>query len=655
MRPIFQHPALLLVIFAGFTIWLGSHEQNKDFLAHQLSSEILRELESKIQQEKPVYFVADIENEVGKKVFEEAFFQELERRISIRRWEFSGLTSVSPPVPAAPFISARFVTRGHFLHVHVIGGKGKGHSDLWLDTERKVFYPTWISLVPMFFCLWLLLWRKRIVGALLGTIVMGALVVEGFDVFSASTFIVRTLIHDALGNRDHAWVLVFTACVVCLSHLSVMNGGVDGLARMVSRWSRGSRGAQGMSLLLSVLGFFHEYAGPLFSGMPMRGLFVRLGISRAKLAFLVNSMAVAVTSLALVSVWASIEGGVIDETLRTMGLSLSGLQFLTALMPYRIYCWSLLLLIAFSVFLKKDIAIFDFHRDLEERQERLGEGIEPRAYRLIVPIVTLVTLGLLGTFVHGFMVHEHQGLRWDVLWQRLSWTNARAWILSANIVFVLSLASITALFISAVLTWFAGVDSNEVRASSHRIVRQSLLPFGILFMGWALNAMGQYLRIADFVISIVPPEVNSRWAPMIFFLSSTLVAFMTGTGWGAITLLLPTAMKLGFQLGGEPLLYLCAASVLEGAIFGAHVSLLSPVTMLTSLTTGCDHWVHVRTQGVYAFIAAASTFFFGFILVPNHLPLSIAYVLSAATIVLVLTLFGEEPKAVLVAKEAGAL
>jgi len=48
------------------------------------------------------------------------------------------------------------------------------------------------------------------------------------------------------------------------------------------------------------------------------------------------------------------------------------------------------------------------------------------------------------------------------------------------------------------------------------------------------------------------------------------------------------------------LLYGTVASVLGGAVWGDHCSPISDTTILSSLSSGCDHIEHVRTQLPYA-------------------------------------------------------
>ena len=98
--------------------------------------------------------------------------------------------------------------------------------------------------------------------------------------------------------------------------------------------------------------------------------------------------------------------------------------------------------------------------------------------------------------------------------------------------------------------------------------------------------------------------------PVVTFLLAAAVAFATGTSWGTMGILLPVAIPLAASLvtssgtpGMDIIIILVAGSVLDGAIFGDHCSLISDTTVMSSMACSCDHIEHVRTQVPYALLA----------------------------------------------------
>ena len=64
--------------------------------------------------------------------------------------------------------------------------------------------------------------------------------------------------------------------------------------------------------------------------------------------------------------------------------------------------------------------------------------------------------------------------------------------------------------------------------------------------------------------------------------------------------MMPIAIPL--TLGGN--LYLVAAAVFSGGIFGDHSSPISDTTVMSAIGSDCDHMMHVNTQLPYALTIA---------------------------------------------------
>ena len=130
--------------------------------------------------------------------------------------------------------------------------------------------------------------------------------------------------------------------------------------------------------------------------------------------------------------------------------------------------------------------------------------------------------------------------------------------------------------------------------------------------------------------------------------SSAAIAFATGTSWGTMGILIPTVLPLAYAMGGRDnpvLLYLAAGAVLDGAIFGDHCSPISDTTVMSSLSSGCNHLDHIRTQLPYAVTVMLTAAGFGYLGHAWGVPLVACYGLAAVTLVGVLWILGKNPDA----------
>ena len=137
----------------------------------------------------------------------------------------------------------------------------------------------------------------------------------------------------------------------------------------------------------------------------------------------------------------------------------------------------------------------------------------------------------------------------------------------------------------------------------------------VIVCAWALSAGCRDLEAAHYAVAVLRQGVSVEWVPLAVFVTSGLVAFATGTSYGTMAIIIPTAAQLGYESGGEAVMILAMAAVLDGAIFGDHCSPISDTTVLSSICSGCEHLEHVRTQIAYALLGAAVAALAGYALV----------------------------------------
>lgn len=179
---------------------------------------------------------------------------------------------------------------------------------------------------------------------------------------------------------------------------------------------------------------------------------------------------------------------------------------------------------------------------------------------------------------------------------------------------------------SLVVAWLSGA-------------RAMALAVAILVLAWSIQDVCNALDTSVFLVATLQGALHPVVLPIIVFLLAAAVAFSTGTSWGTMGILIPTALPLAFHLGGLPLLVITAGAVLDGAIFGDHCSPISDTTVLSSLASSCDHLHHVKTQLPYALtcMGLAVTAYF---IVAAGVPVVVGYVLCILVMLAVLRFVG---------------
>ncbi len=214
---------------------------------------------------------------------------------------------------------------------------------------------TWLSILPPVCAIVIALLFKRVIPALLVGVVLGAWLIEGLTVSGfwrglLSSFEVYVL--NALANRDHAAILLFTMMIGGMVGIISRNGGMQGLVNTIARWADSARHAAIATASMGMAVFFDDYANTLVVGNTMRPVTDSKGISREKLAYIVDSTAAPVACIALVTTWIGYEVGLIGDSLSQIdGIDMDAYILFLHTIPYSFYpllaiifvfmvCWS---------------------------------------------------------------------------------------------------------------------------------------------------------------------------------------------------------------------------------------------------------------------------------------------------------------------------
>ena len=116
-------------------------------------------------------------------------------------------------------------------------------------------------------------------------------------------------------------LLVILFIVLILSTISVVivSGGIQGIIRWLSRFAKGPRSTQFVTVLMGCAVFIDDYANTMIVGSAMRPATDHQRISRAKLAYLVDSTTAPIAGLAVVSTWIGYEVGLFNEVGQLVG------------------------------------------------------------------------------------------------------------------------------------------------------------------------------------------------------------------------------------------------------------------------------------------------------------------------------------------------
>lgn len=229
----------------------------------------------------------------------------------------------------------------------------------------------------------------------------------------------------------------------------------------------------------------------------------------------------------------------------------------------------------------------------------------PRAFVAVVPIAGLLTAHIIGVWIDGdgHKLLQAGGslfslIHWRVVISRADHT---PFVLACAATIGLALALVCA-FSSRSLT-FARIPHCFLLG-----LKRALIPLIILPLAWSLKNCCDDLCTGPYLVALLQHRISPSFFPPAVFIIASIISFATGTSYGTMAILIPTAIPVAHALdeGTYGLITIISlGAVLDGAIFGDHCSPISDTTILSSTASACPLMNHVRTQLPYSLFVAA--------------------------------------------------
>jgi Na+/H+ antiporter NhaC len=473
----------------------------------------------------------------------------------------------------------------------------------------------WTSILPPVLAIVLALITKQVLFSLFIAIWLGAWLVADAGIVGIGTGFFATItdyIVPGIATPDHVSIMLFSLLIGGMIGIISDNGGTGGVIDVVSKFVKTQR--QGM-LMTSVVGlfiFFDDYANTMIVGNTMRPLTDKLKITRAKLAYLVDSTSAPVATVALVSTWiGAMLGYITDAAAKMPDYNEAAYSVFMGSLEYNFYAFLTIFFVFtisasgkdFGPMLKSRIQLLKAKNDpsldkygvyADENDLLKDDKIHSHYMNALVPILVLV----IGTSAGLYLTGSGENLR-DII----ASSNSYASLLWGSL---LSLTS--AIFLTSIQKILTVEKLIKSMMTGMHTMFDGLI---ILVMAWALSELTSQLHTADYLVSVFSDSLNPFWLPVVIFLLSAVTSFSTGSSWGTMGILMPLVVPLTWALGKSnglefevthELIYAAVASVLAGSVWGDHCSPISDTTILSSISSSCDHIEHVRTQLPYSIL-----------------------------------------------------
>jgi len=468
---------------------------------------------------------------------------------------------------------------------------------------------TFWSLVPAILAIALALITKEVYSSLFAGIALGGIfysasVGGGFAGFLSHVF--QDGFVGSLSDSYNVGILVFLVILGIMVALMNKAGGSAAFGEWAKKHIKTKVGAQIATILLGILIFIDDYFNCLTVGSVMRPVTDKHGISREKLAYLIDSTAAPICIIAPVSSWAAAVAGFAGE-------GENGFILFCKAIPYNFYALLTIVMLLSLVFLKVDFGTMSKY---EKALQMMGENSDSddeaagkgKVIDLILPIVVLIVFCVIGMLYSGGfftkMVETEEGLVANG-----SYLSVIEGFSNSDASVGLMLGSFGALILTVIFYICRRVlsfkDSMACIPEGFKAMVPAIL---ILTLAWTLKGMTDSLGAKQFVAGLVTNAAGLKsFLPAIIFVIACGLAFATGTSWGTFGILIPICIA-AFPEVSDPIRIISISACMAGAVCGDHCSPISDTTIMASAGAECEHVNHVSTQLPYALTCAGVSF-----------------------------------------------
>ncbi|MGO2133379.1 MAG: Na+/H+ antiporter NhaC family protein [Halomonas sp.] len=436
----------------------------------------------------------------------------------------------------------------------------------------------WISIIPSLIVLVVAIATHRTLEALAIGALSGLIMLQPDDFIGELADISLTVMMD----ETIAWLILVCGLMGGFIGMLEKSGCTLSFSHFVTRMVKTRRQAMLSTAGLGVMIFIDDYLNALATPAAMKRLTDRFGVSREKLAYIVDSTAAPICILVPISTWAVY----FSELLQTNGATEgAGMSLYIQSIPFMLYGWvaiGLVLLMASGI-------MPDFGpMKAAEARAKAGQPIPDNA-----PDVELVAddaprtrpwVGVLNFLVPMAVL-----------------IGASAWyeIDLLKGVIVATLFTILLYLIQRLATFSTLMDAIMDG------FRTMMLPLAIVAVGFVLREINDQLGMTTFLIDSLTPYMTVALLPAIVFLSMAVVVFGTGSSWGVFVISIPIVIPIAQHMDAS--MPLIIGALLSASSFGSHACFFSDSSVLSAQGSGCQPIQHALTQFPYVLLGAGIT------------------------------------------------
>ncbi|MFA0414957.1 Na+/H+ antiporter NhaC family protein [Vibrio renipiscarius] len=457
-----------------------------------------------------------------------------------------------------------------------------------------VDYGIWTIITPLV-TIGLAIWTRQVILSLLAGIFVGFTVINGFNPFAGVESTLDGIV-GIFGSAGSTRTILFCFMVGGLIRLIQVTGGTKALVRYLTEKANiinNKKAVQLLAMFITSVIFIESSISIMAAGTSTNELAKRYGVSREKMAYVIQASCVSVCSSIMINGWGAAMMGVIGVQVSKGFIDGEPFGILAGSMMYNFMAWLSLASVLFYVLSGFKWGAMGVSEDRAATGQELRDGAFPitseedveviesaqgkeSILNFLMPLIPTILMVPIGLYITGNGDLANGSGSTSVFWGVMLGT-------------------------SCSFIYFVGRKILNVESFFTHLFAgyASMIPLGaIMTLAFLMGNVSGDLNTGAYITQSIDGIIPSGFSAAFVFLIAVVMAISTGTSWGTFSIMIPIGIQIGAAVGIEPQLMIGAA--ISGAIFGDMTSPISDTGIVTSMATKNDHIDHIRTQFPYA-------------------------------------------------------
>ncbi|RIW38876.1 Na+/H+ antiporter NhaC family protein [Bacillus salacetis] len=472
------------------------------------------------------------------------------------------------------------------------------------------------SLLPPLLAILMVILTRRVLLSLGVGIISAAFLLAEFSIIETLKIIWDSFkgifVDGGELNTWNVYIILFLLILGVITAFVNISGGSRAFGDWAMKRVKTRAGAQMLTAVLGIIIFIDDYFNALAVGQVSRPITDRHKISRAKLAYLIDSTSAPICVISPISSWGAfiiaLIGGILADHAIT---GYSAFSAFIQIIPMNLYVLAAIGLVFITSYRGID---FGKMREHELRAINTGEVYDPEKdipgeLKNDLPVSEKGTVGDLIWPIIALIIGTVSAMLWTGYQAVEGEASLLAIFENTDVSTSLVYGGLFGLVISLIFFFRQMSKSEDLDGKALGLgflegIKSMLPAVYILIFAWSIVTLIGSLQTGEYLAGLVEQsDLNIGLLPVIMFIVAGLMAFATGTSWGSFGILLPIAGEIAAATDVSILLPAMAA-VLAGSVFGDHCSPISDTSILSSTGAGSNHIDHVITQLPYALTGA---------------------------------------------------